>query len=302
MKTLRKLTTMLRLGLKGVWKHKSMGFASVISIVATLLVLGIVLIATVTANSLSRDVRKKVDEVEIFLSMKISDADRQALEERIKNDPAVDRYVYRSSEDALNLMKKSWGKDAYILEGLEKEGPILEPSFLVRLKNIESADEFAESMRSERGVRDVTYYQDLVRQISRITRAIRLGGAVMVGILVLVSLFIILNTVKLTVISRSREISVMKYVGATNHMIRGPFVIEGVIFGFIGSVAAFALVYFSYAALYYRYAPRVYELISAYLIRPERLAGDMLLIFLSIGVGIGMAGSLLTVGRTVRVR
>nr|WP_072514569.1 permease-like cell division protein FtsX [Ndongobacter massiliensis] len=302
MKSFRKLLTMMKQGFKGAWKHKSMGLASIISIVATLLVLGIMLISTITANGFAKEIRQKVDQVEIYLSRTIAPEDQQALEEKIKSSSVVQAYLYRSSKDAMDLMKASWGEDAYILEGIEDENQVLEASFVIKLNDIDQASDFVESMRSEKGVRDVTYYQDLVQQISNISSMIRVLGGAMVGILVLVSLFIILNTVKLTVVSRRREISVMKYVGATNHMIRGPFILEGMIFGLLGSLIAFGIVYGAYSFLYERFAARLYDLLSAYLITPGQLQQDLLRIFLGLGVGIGMIGSAFSVGRYVRIR
>ncbi|MDY3051754.1 MAG: permease-like cell division protein FtsX [Ndongobacter sp.] len=302
MRSFRKLMTVLKQGLKGVWKHKSMGLASIISIVAMLVVVGIILIASLTANNLAKDFEKKVDEVEVFLSTTITDKERRELEELIRSDANVRSVEFRSSAQAMEMMKESWGKDAYILEGIDKEGPVLEPSFVVKVNEIAKAQEFVNRIKAEKGVQDVTYYQDLIDQVSRISRYIRLIGAIMVAGLVLVSLFIILNTVKLTVASRAREISVMKYVGATNHMIRGPFIIEGAIFGLIGSMIAFLLVYYGYQFVYVRFGQRIFELLSAYLLKPELIGRDLMIIFLSIGTGIGLIGSTLTVSRFVKVR
>lgn len=302
MRSFRKLVTVLKQGVKGVWKHKSMGLASIISIVAMLVVVGIILIASLTANNLAKDFEKKVDEVEVFLSTKITDKERRELETIIRGDANVRSVEFRSSAQALEMMKASWGKDAYILEGIDKEGPVLEPSFVVKVNEIDKAQEFVNRIKAEKGVQDVTYYQSLIDQVSRISRYIRLIGAVMVAGLVLVSLFIILNTVKLTVTSRSREISVMKYVGATNHMIRGPFIIEGAIFGLIGSLIAFLLVYYGYQFIYVRFGQKIFELLSAYLLKPELISRDLMIIFLSLGTGIGLIGSTLTVSRFVKVR
>lgn len=302
MRAIRRFLTMLKQGVKGIWKHKSMGFASIISIVATLFVLGIVLIVTITANNIAKDVQTKVDEVEIFLKQDITATDYAAIEEKLKADVAVDSYQYRSSTEALEYMKQQWGDDAYILEGLEDETqPILEASFIVKLANIENTEAFVQSMRPMSGVSDITYYQDLVEQVLRISNNIRIFGMIMVLILVVVSLFIILNTVKLTVVSRAREISVMKYVGATNHMIRGPFIIEGIVFGLIGSALAFAAVYGLYTQIYHHFGPRVNELVAKYLIDPVLLQKDLLIIFLCLGTGIGMLGSAFSVGRHVKV-
>lgn len=302
MRAIRRFLTMLKQGIKGIWKHKSMGFASIISIIATLFVLGVVLIVTITANNIAKDVQTKVDEVEIFLKQDVTATAFEQIEQHIAQEDAVDSYTYRSSTVALEYMKQQWGDDAYILEGLENETePILEASFIVKLKDIGDTQTFVDGVKNLEGVSDVTYYQDLVEQVLKISNYIRLFGMAMVLILVIVSLFIIWNTVKLTVVSRAREISVMKYVGATNHMIRGPFIIEGVVFGLIGSALAFLAVYALYSQLYYRFGHQIYEVVAAYLIEPILLRNDLLVIFLSLGTGIGMLGSAFSVSRHVKV-
>lgn len=297
MSNIRKFFTTLKMGIKGAWTHRSMGIASIFSIFATLVILALVLIITVSANSVVEDMQGKVDEVEIFISDRASPREIDDLEEEIKKDENVKSVEYRSSEEALELMKKSWGKNADILEGVN----VLPASYLVRLNDINLVDEFVRSMEKHGAVDEINYFQDIVGKVSKIKDIVQTGGLVLTILLLLVSIFIISNTIKLTVYARGKEISVMKHVGATNHMIRRPFIIEGFIFGLIGSLLAYLLVIKAYEYLYINYSQELYNIVSSYMLRPEILNENLRNIFLAIGIGIGVVGSTFSMRKYLKV-
>lgn len=300
MKFLRKLWNSIKMGAKGAWKHKSMGLASTISIFATLFILGIILILTVSTNTIANDVESKVDEVDIFLKMGLTDEEMKEFGEKLAAFDGVKEARFRSSEEALRIMKESWGEDAVLLEGIDEDN-VLQPSYIVKLKDIKLADSFVKTISQDEHVEDVTYYQDIVNQVSTFSKYVRIFGAILVVILLVISIFIISNTIKLTVFVRSKEISVMKYVGATNQMIRIPFFIEGLIFGLLGALLAYFAVYYLYDFLYTRFASSIYEVIYAYIIRPEVLKESLLTIFLALGVGIGTVGSVFSTRKHLKV-
>lgn len=297
MSTIRRMFTTLKMGIVGAWKHRSMGLASIISIIATLIILGVVLIITITANSLAKDIQGKVDEVEIFIKSDASQTDVDRLKSTIEKTSKAKTLEYRSSEDALKIMKKSWGENADILDGVT----VLPASYFVRLNNIEDAETFVKEIKMDKAVDDVRYFQDVVNKVSKISRFIQTGGVGLTILLVIISIFIISNTVKLTVFARSKEISVMKYIGATNHMIRAPFMIEGLIFGFIGSIASFFIVIKAYEFIFKRYSGSLYNVLSSYLINPQIIKNDMMIIFLSLGIGIGIIGSVFSMRKHLKV-
>jgi cell division transport system permease protein len=124
---------------------------------------------------------------------------------------------------------------------------------------------------------------------------------IIIAVLVFVSIFIISNTIKLTVTSRKREINIMKYVGATNSYIRGPFIIEGVFFGLVGAIISIAVVYFAYRYLYLNMNESFYNMFTFYLIPPESIISDISVIFLTLGAGIGAMGSMLSLKKFLNV-
>lgn len=300
MKKIRKFFTVIKTGIIGVWKNKSMGLASIISIAAVSVILGIVLIAALTMNVLLSDIQTKVDEVEIYVKDELTDERIEEIRNELSSLAGIKEIRYKNKEDALEEMKKVWGEDAYILEGLETDNP-LERSFLVSVENIEDSHGIVEHGKTIDGVSNVVYYQDAVDKLIKIANYVRVGGLIVVLILIVISILVISNTVKLTVIARKREIEVMKYVGASNGMISGPFMIEGIIFGLIGALVAFLVISYSYIFVYNRFNERIYTLISSNLISPPVLRTDLLIIFCTLGVVIGTVGSVFSVKKYLRV-
>jgi cell division transport system permease protein len=185
------------------------------------------------------------------------------------------------------------------LEGLE-ENP-LPDSYIIKVNDIELAENLVNAVKTLDGVEEVKYYKDVIDKLLVFAGYIRVGGIVIIGILVFVSVFIISNTIKITVSSRRREINIMKYVGATNDYIRGPFIIEGVLFGLLGAVLSIAVVYFGYEYLYDSMNEKLYNLFTFYLVDPKIIFADIAIIFGTIGSGIGALGSLLSLKRYLNV-
>jgi len=229
---LRIFRNMFKQGIQSMWRNKSMGLASITSIAAVLMILGIVLVLILSINNVVNDTKLKFDEIEVFLEDKISREQMTKIEDTAKNVPGVVSVIYRSKEQALDLMKEDWGEDAYLLEDLETNP--LPNSYIIKVEDIELADNLVNSIKTLDGVEEVKYYKDIIDKLLNFASYIRIGGMIIIAVLVFVSIFIISNTIKLTVTSRKREINIMKYVGATNSYIRGPFIIEGVFLELLG--------------------------------------------------------------------
>lgn len=211
-----------------------MGLASVSSITAVLVILGLVLIMILSINNVVLETKSKFDEIQIFLEDDVSEEQLNNIEKRAKNNEGVLSVIYQTKDQALQNMKEEWEEEAYLLEGLESNP--LPNSFIIQLKDIEYADLIVEKVNGLEGIEEVKYYKDIIEKLLIFANYVRGGGLIVIGILVFISVFIISNTIKITVTARKREINIMKYVGATNGYIRGPFIIEGVLFGLIGAV------------------------------------------------------------------
>ncbi|NLV88146.1 MAG: ABC transporter permease [Tissierellia bacterium] len=296
---LRVFKNIIKQGFQGMWRNKSMGLASVSSISAVLLILGVVLILILTINNIVLETKTKFDEIQIYLEDDLTNADLDRIEDSIKDMEGVLSLVFISKEQGLEIMKEGWEEDAYLLEGLE-ENP-LQDSYIIQLVDIKYADAIVSQLATIEGIEDVKYYQDVIDKLMLVANYIRFGGIVVIGALMLVSVFIISNTIKVTVTARRREINIMKYVGATNGYIRGPFIIEGILFGLIGAGLSILIIKFGYEYFFKSVNDKLYLLFTVYLVTPSLLIKDIAIIFTAIGVGIGALGSLVSLKRFLNV-
>lgn len=296
---LRIFRNIFKQGIQSMWRNKSMGLASITSIAAVLMILGIVLVLILSINNVVNDTKLEFDEIEVFLEDEISSEQMTKIEDTAKNIPGVVSVIYRSKDQALEIMKEDWGEDAYLLEDLETNP--LPNSYIIKVEDIELADNLVNSIKTLDGVEEVKYYKDIIDRLLNFASYIRIGGMIIIAVLVFVSIFIISNTIKLTVTSRKREINIMKYVGATNSYIRGPFIIEGIFFGLVGALISIAVVYFAYRYIYLNMNESFYNMFTFYLIPPESIISDISVIFLTLGAGIGAMGSMLSLKKFLNV-
>ena len=255
----------LKQGFQGMWRNRGMGLASVSSITAVLVILGLVLIVILSINNVVVSTKSKFDEIQIFLEDEITEQQLNRIEEEVKGNKGVLSVIYQSKDQALEIMKEDWEDEAYLLEGLEENNP-LQNSFVVQLKDIEYAESLVNDVKDLEGIDEVVYNQDIIEKLILFANYVRLGGLIIIGILILVSVFIISNTVKITVAARRREIEIMKYVGATNGYIRGPFIIEGLLFGLIGALISILIVNYGYSYFFNVVNDRLYVLFTVYLV------------------------------------
>ena len=283
-----------------MWRNRGMGLASITSISAVLMILGIILILILSINNFVLDTTTKFDQIQVFLEDDLEDETLNVIEEVTRDNEGVVSIMFQSKEQALELFKSDWGDQAYLLEGLEDKNP-LPDSYIIQVESLEYAENVVNSIKTLDGVEEVKYDKDVIDKLIMLADYIRFGGIIVIAVLVFVSVFIISNTIKLTVASRRREINIMKYVGATNNYIRGPFIIEGVLFGIIGAVISIIIVNFGYEYFFDLVNERLYSLFTVFLVAPKLIFIDIAIIFSAIGIGIGALGSLVSLKRFLNV-
>ncbi len=298
MKSIRRFFAVVKEGFTGLWQHKSMGFASVLSMFLTLVILGFVLITVLNLNQAVVDIKDKVNEIEIFVEDSITGPKIDEMKNVLESQEGVQSVSYKSKEEALENFQKTLGEDGYLVEGMQDALP---QSFVVEMGDIKKTDAFVRQVQSMEGVSEIRYYQDLVGRIVTVSTYVQYAGAAIVIILILISIITIFNTIKLIVFARSKEIQIKKYIGASNPMITSPFIIEGIVFGLAGSLLAFGSVYFLYKYLFENYSGAVFNLISSYLIDPSMIMINILIILIALGVGIGALGSIFSVRKHLKV-
>lgn len=296
----RLIKNVINQGFQGMWRNRGMGVASISSISAVLMILGVVLILILSINALVIDTQSKFDEIELFLYDDVSNEEMTSIEDMVRSKDGVLSILYKSKDQALDDYREQWGDEAYLLDGLEEENP-LPNSYTIQLKDISYADIIVKEARNLDGIEKINYHKEIIDKLMIFANYIRIGGMVVIAALVSVSIFIISNTIKLTVTSRSREINIMKYVGATNGYIKGPFIIEGVLFGLIGAALSIAVVYYGYGYFFNSVNEQLYAIFAIMLVQPSTILADLSIIFIAIGVGIGSIGSLVSMKRFLNV-
>lgn len=296
---IRTILQTVKQGFVGIWRNRMMSLASVGSVTSTLIILGVILILVLNVNNLAVMVKEEFDEIEIFITEDATKEQIQTLNTKLKDTDGIAEIRYKSKEEALEDMQQQWNNESYLLEDLE-ENPFPD-SLIIRVDNLEKSEGIVSSIKGMEGIEDIKYYRDIVEKMLTISTVVRNGGLAIIGILILISIFIISNTIKITVAARKKEINIMKYVGATNGFIRGPFIVEGILLGIIGSIVSISVIGFSYKYLFEIASQKLYVFSTVYMIPYYNLFSDIVVIFISIGVGIGVIGSIISLRRFLKV-
>lgn len=283
--------------LKSLKRNKTITLASVVTVSATLFIFGVFLLVAQTINMGVESVESKV-EIKAYLDETITTAEQTNIEDIINGVEGVKEVYYETKEEAFENFKERLGEDNSILTGFSEERNPLPNSFVISLLEPEAAMRVEDALTGVRGVEDVGNERETVEKIIGLAKLIRSMGIVIFIILVLVSLFLISNTIKLTVYSRRREIGIMKFVGATDWFIRWPFIIEGMFMGLAGGIIAFGVVYSAYRLVY---ADVTQSMFYAELVTPVYVLQNFSWQFGVTGLVIGALGSFIALKRFLDV-
>ncbi len=299
---LKKTKYIFKQAFKSIWRNRMMGLASIGSVMAVLIILGFILLIVLNVNNLALVTKESFDEIAVFVD---KNADADSIKQMGKDFQQIDGVLsvgFQTKDYALQKLKSDWGDDASLLDGL-KENP-LPNTYIVQLTNVENSDRVIKQLKQYESVEEVRFYKDAVNSLISISDFVKKVGSGLIVILLLISIFIISNTIKITVLNRRKEIELMQYIGATNGYVRGPFMIEGIILGLIGSFAAIIILMMGYNYFIEYLAGRYITLLSGlsgYIIGLDMILSDVTIIFLTIGIGIGILGSLISLKKFLSI-
>lgn len=298
MSSIRRFFSAIAEGLVGIWRNKSMAIASIISICSMLLILGGITFGVFVANNIVEDMKTKVDQIDIILVPEVTPTRIKEINEELQKIENIKSVKYISKDEALSKMKEQWKENAFLLDGMETALP---ESYEIKIADIEKSSDVVSNISNIKDVEKVVYYKDVVDKLTKMSYIVKYVGISLVSVLVLVSFFIMSITIKLTVIARRKEISIKKYIGATNMSITGPFVIEGIVLGLIGSGISFMIMFFAYRYVYESFSWGIANVISNYLL-PVNIFGYYLAIsYFGIGIGIGILASIFSSRKYMKV-
>ena len=269
-----------------------MGFTSLLAITAMMLILGLFFVISVNINLFSEMIQKDYDYVEVYLKDDIDAKQAEKIKSKLENISGVKDVEYRSKQEALKIMKQRWGESGYLLDPLG-DNP-LPNSFVINAEDNETANNINKFAKQIDGVEDVKYYKETVDKLTKASNFLQYSAIVIMIFLIVVSVIVVSNTIKLTVLNRAKEISIMKYVGATNWFVRGPFLIEGIFLGIVSSMVAAALTWLIYIQIEKLIGEDIMVILSSPLVPAEYLAVNLLVIFLAIGISVGASGSIVS--------
>ncbi|MCX7904835.1 MAG: permease-like cell division protein FtsX [Caloramator sp.] len=278
--------------IKNLARNRVMVVASIGTVAASLFVLGIFLILALNVNNAAESIGKTL-EIKVYLKDEVTTLKRIAIERDIKNIKGVTEVIYISKEQALEDLKKKLGENKAIAEGFEMDNP-LPQSFVIKVEKPEFISKVSYEISKLDGIEKIYDGKGIVEKLIKFTNIVRVASYFLMGILAIISAFLISNTIKLAVYSRRREISIMKYLGATDWFIKWPFVIEGVLLGLLGSILSIMVLFFSYQYLTNNVSLNLllFNFVSA-----QSLLSFILQKFLLMGALIGGFGSYLAVKR-----
>ena len=285
-------------GIRNVWSNRLMSVASVAVLTSCLLLIGVAIMLYANIDMALDDVQEQ-NIIMVYLDDNISEEDINTVGQDIRMISDIESAEFVSKEEAYQSQLESLGDDAKLMEGLE-ENP-LPDSYEVYLKTLDHYDSVQESLKSIDHVASVRGNSDLAEQVRQLSRAVTIISVGIIIMLLAVSLFIIANTVRVTMYNRRLEISIMKAVGATNWFIRWPFIIEGIIIGVVGAIIPLVIgfpVYAQVTSAIFNYLPMITFV-------QFRLTGDVFgflfpfgIIF---GIALGVIGSVTSIRKHLRV-
>lgn len=283
--------------LKSLKRNKTISTASAATVAATLFIFGVFLLIILNVKQGIIEVESRV-EAKIFLKDDITMTQQRDLEKKIKEVNGVVSVEYESKSQAMEKFKNQLGEEnKTLVEGLDKDNP-MPSSYIIKVQNPEIVSNVVNSVKDMKGIESIKDGREVIDKLIAITRTIKWVGSVIFIILIGVSLFLIGNTIKITVYSRRREIGIMKYIGATDWFIRWPFIIEGMIIGIVGGMIADVALYYVYKVAY---AKASAGFMIMQLVSPQYVLTNVLGLFILAGIVIGSVGSILSIRKFLAV-
>ena len=276
-------------GFRNVFKNKKSTFSCLGVMCATMLIFGLFFAIGENINHAVEGLEQE-QGMQVFMENDATEDEIKQLSEDLNKIEGVNSVTFVSKEDAYNTMKERLGDGAKAMDGMTPD--FFSVSYMVTLTDLSLNNQVYDAINSLDTVREIQNKRDTIETLSKVGQTIQIITFIIFAILILISLFIISNTIKLTVHARRKEISIMKYVGATNGFIRTPFIIEGIIIGLLSGLISILIVGGGYNYIATQFAQsETWQKLSINLLSFGDIFGQIVLVYMLLGVGIGVIGS-----------
>jgi len=293
-------------GIRNLFKNKKSTMASLCIMMATMLMFGIFFIIGQNVNNVMKTIEEE-QGMQVFIIDEADSSEVQQVRDMILSIDGVSSAQIYTRQDALDKMKERMKNHADLLSVYEGDENIFPDSVIVKLSNLERSAEVQEKIRQitidgKSYIDDILNSDKTVNALISIANGIKIVTGVLLILLIAISVFIISNTIKLTVHARRKEISIMKYVGATNSFIRWPFIVEGIIIGVISALITILIIYGGYTLIISNIIVAFSKIqVSISLLTFKDLYQLILIVYMALGIGIGVLGSSISMRKYLEV-
>lgn len=279
-------------------RNRTLSIASAATVAVTLLILGVFILLLWNVDRSVTGIQSKL-QVKVYFEETATDAQRQDVRDKIEKVKGISSVGYETKNEALDNLKKQVGADkTSILEGIDPQQ--MPDSYIVKVTDPKYINDVVKSIKGMAGISKIYESKELVDRIVAISKTLQWVGVVLLIILSGVSLFLIGNTIKLTVYSRRREIGIMKYIGATDWFIRWPFIMEGMFIGIFGAFITTILLFLGYNGVYDKLSKSL-SFILADFVSPSVVLTTLFPLFILGGLVIGALGSIQAIRKFLQV-
>ena len=286
-------------GFSNVFKNKKSTGASLMIMCATMIIFGIFLILGENINHFVDQVKSE-QGFQVFLKTDATDEEAQKVGEEIRAIDGVSTAEFKDKTYALNTMKEKLGDKSELIDGYGAD--YFPTSYVVTLTDLNLSKDVQEKILKIENVDKITSSDKTVSTLLSLAKGIKLVTGIILVLLIIISIFIISNTIKLTVHARRKEISIMKYVGATNNFIRWPFIVEGMIIGVFASAISIVLVGGAYSLLAEQAVNASFmQTINMSLVGFKDMISSIIFVYMLLGIGIGALGSVISMRKYLKV-
>ncbi len=292
----RKFRHLVGEGFKNVWVNRLMSLASIGVLVACMLIMGVAVLLTENVDNYLGDLEQQ-NVVMVYYDTELEDAETKSINDKIAKMDNIAKVTFIPRDDGLKGLLEDMSEDHEALFNyLDGENPLPNGS-RVSLKDLTKFEKTVKALSRVDGVKTVRHQRELAEKIIGIKNTVRLASGLVIGLLLIIALVIISNTIRITMYSRKLEISIMKAVGATDSFVRAPFMVEGVIIGALAAVFSTGLLYGAYAIA----LTRIEESLPGFeAIAFRDIALGLFALFLAIGVVIGLICSRFIIAKYLR--
>ena len=297
---LRTVNFIFREGFSNLLRNKLMFFASCAIVTAALIILGVFLLIIFNIDENVKALDEK-PQIQVYCRFDLTDREVGALEETILSGQGIKEFTRISKGEALERAKELLGDNSDILDEIEPD--FLPISFILKLDEPEMIYDFVSWLEEMPEIAKISYPKRTIDLITNVSNWMKAFGAVLAGIPILFAVFIVSNTIRIAVFERRNEISIMRYIGATEQIIRWPFIVEGMITGIVGATIAFLATGFGYRFVESSFNMEMADLTDDLfrLVGAGSVSSLLLLVYLFIGVGVGALGSARSINKYLHV-